>query len=153
MQDMQEIIIGGRTIPLLLTTLELISVQKEIGCTVAQLRDEVFGVTEDEEPGKNGKAKFRMSVATDPKRMQKLGTLIRIMGNAGLEEMGQEQDLTDKGILRNIKPGMVLPVALVIMAAINDAMMMETAEEKKNESTEPVDVMIEEENRKKEPRK
>lgn len=143
-----EIIIGGRKIPLLLTTFELIQIQEEICCTVAQLRDEVFGAYRNEE---DEKPQWRFRVATDAERMKKLGTLIRIIGNAGLENAGQEPDLTDKWILRNIKPGMVLPVAVVIMAVVNDAMMMETAT--KTEQTGPVDVTIEEENRKKEPRK
>ena len=143
-----EIIIGGRKIPLLLTTFELIQIQEEICCTVAQLRDEVFGAYRNEE---DEKPQWPFRVATDAERMKKLGTLIRIIGNAGLENAGQEPDLTDKWILRNIKPGMVLPVAVVIMAVVNDAMMMETAT--KTEQTGPVDVTIEEENRKKEPRK
>ena len=149
--ESKEIIIGERTIPLLLSTFELVAIQEEIGCTVAQLRDVVFGAHQDEENGPEGKPHWRFSVATDGEKMKKLGTLIRIMGNAGLEEAGQESDLTDKWILRNIKPGMILPVAVVIMAVVNDAMMMETA--KKEEKTGPVDVTIEEENRKKEPRK
>lgn len=146
-----EIIIGKRTIPLLLTTFELIEIQKEIGCTVAQLRDEVFGVYQDEENGPEGKPKWHFSVATDGKKMEKLGKLIRITGNAGLEDAGQDPDLTDKWILRNIKPAMVLPIALVMMTVVNESMMMETA--KKEENSGPVDVTIEEENRKKEPRK
>ena len=146
-----EILIGGRTIPLLLTTFELVAIQEEIGCTVAQLRDEVFGAYQDEENGPAGKPQWHFSVATDAAKMKKLGTLIRITGNAGLEDAGQDPDLTDKWILRNIKPAMVLPVALVMMAVVNDSMMMETA--KKEEHTGPVDVTIEEENRKKEQRK
>ena len=146
-----EIIIGGRTIPLLLTTFELVAIQEEIGCTVAQLRDEVFGAYRDEENSKEGKPQWYFSVATDAAKMKKLGTLIRITGNAGLEDAGQDPDLTDKWILRNIKPAMVLPVAIVMMAVVNDSMMMETA--KKEEHTGPVDVTIEEENRKKEQRK
>lgn len=146
-----EIIIGKRTIPLLLTTFELIEIQKEIGCTVAQLRDEVFGVYQDDENGPEGKPHWHFSVVTDGKKMEKLGKLIRITGNAGLEDAGQDPDLTDKWILRNIKPAMVLPIALVMMTVVNESMMMETA--KKEENSGPVDVTIEEENRKKEPRK
>ena len=145
-----EIIIGGRTIPLLLSTFELIEIQDAIGCTVAQLRDEVFGAYQEDD-GPEGKPRWHFGVATNGEKMKKLGTLIRITGNAGLEDAGQDPDLTDKWILRNIKPGMVLPVAIVMMAVVNDAMMMETA--KKEEMTGPVDVTIEEENRKKEPRK
>lgn len=146
-----EIIIGKRTIPLLLTTFELIEIQNEIGCTVAQLRDEVFGVYQDEENGTEGKPKWHFSVATDGKKMEKLGKLIRITGNAGLEDAGQDPDLTDKWILRNIKPAMVLPIALVMMTVVNESMMIESA--KNEENSGPVDVTIEEENRKKEPRK
>ena len=146
-----EIIIGKRTIPLLLTTFELIEIQNEIGCTVAQLRDEVFGVYQDEENGPEGKPKWHFSVATDGKKMEKLGKLIRITGNAGLEDAGQDPDLTDKWILRNIKPAMVLPIALVMMTVVNESMMIESA--KNEENSGPVDVTIEEENRKKEPRK
>lgn len=146
-----EIIIGGRTIPLLLTTFELVEIQEAIGCTVAQLRDEVFGVYQDEENGPEGKPKWHFSVATDGKKMEKLGKLIRITGNAGLEDAGQDPDLTDKWILRNIKPAMVLPIALVMMTVVNESMMIESA--KNEENSGPVDVTIEEENRKKEPRK
>lgn len=148
-----EIIIGDRTIPLLLTSWELIEIQNEIGCTVAQLRDEVFGVYQDEENGPEGKPRWHFGVATDAAKMKKLGTLIRITGNAGLEDAGQDPDLTDKWILRNIKPGMVMPVAVVMMAVVNESMLMETAKPKEGESAGPVDVTIEEENRKKEPRK
>lgn len=147
-----EIKIGQRTIPLALTTYELIAIQQEIGCTAAQLRDVVFGITE-EEPGKDGQPKYRFSVATDGERMARMGTLIRILGNAGLEEAGEKPDLTEKWILRNLKPALVLPMAIVLISVINDAMMMENTEESNAESSEPVDVTIEEENRKKAPRK
>ena len=145
-----EINLGGRRIPLLLTTLELIDIQAEIGCTVAQLRDEVFGITEDDEPDENGKPVFRFGVAGDAVKIKKMGTLIRILGNAGLEERGEEPDLTDKWVLRAMKPGMIIPMAVILIAVINESMMQEKTEEK---ASGPVDVTIEEENRKKEPRK
>ena len=114
----------------------------------AQLRDEVFGAYQDEENGPEGKPQWHFSVATDAAKMKKLGTLIRITGNAGLDDAGQDPDLTDKWILRNIKPAMVLPVAIVMMAVVNDAMMMETA--KKDENSGKIDVTLQEINRKKE---
>ena len=46
---MTEIKIGGRTVPLYYSTYEMIAIQKEIGCTAFQLRDEVFGVKQDDE--------------------------------------------------------------------------------------------------------
>ena len=145
-----EINLGGRKIPLLLTTLELIDIQEEIGCTVAQLRDEVFGITEDEEPDENGKPVFRFGVMNDPKKIRKMGTLIRILGNAGLEEQGEEPDLTDKWVLRALPPGWIIPMAVILVSVVNEAMKQEKTEEKQSG---PVDVTIEEENRKKEQRK
>lgn len=133
--------IGGREIPMLLSTYETIAIQEEIGCTVAQIRDDVFGLTQDLETGE-----WHFGIVKDPKMQKKFGTLIRILGNAGLEENGQEPDLTDKWVLRNMKPAMVLPYVLTVTAIINDAMKMESTEEK----TGPVDVILEEENRKKE---
>ena len=145
-----EINLGGRKIPLLLTTLELAEIQEDIGCTVAQLRDEVFGLTEDDEPDENGKPVFRFGVVNDPKKIRKMGTLIRILGNAGLEEQGEEPDLTDKWVLRALTPGWIIPMAVILVSIVNEAMKQEKTEEKQSG---PVDVTIEEENRKKEPRK
>ena len=60
---MTEIIIGGRTIPLLYTSYELIAIQKDIGCTGFQLRDDVFGIyLADEDDPKS----VRMKVAVEP---------------------------------------------------------------------------------------
>lgn len=145
-----EINLGGRKIPLLLTTLELAEIQEDIGCTVAQLRDEVFGITEDDEPDENGQPVFRFGVVNDPKKIRKMGTLIRILGNAGLEEKGEEPDLTDKWVLRALPPGWIIPMAVILASVVQEAMKQEKTEEKQSG---PVDVTIEEENRKKEPRK
>lgn len=145
-----EINLGERKIPLLLTTLELAEIQEDIGCTVAQLRDEVFGLTEDDEPDENGKPVFRFGVVNDPKKIRKMGTLIRILGNAGLEEQGEEPDLTDKWVLRALPPGWIIPMAVILVSVVQEAMKQEKTEEKQSG---PVDVTIEEENRKKEPRK
>ena len=140
---MTEIKIGNRTVPMTMTTFELIAIQEEIGCTVAQLRDQVFGIEKDEETDK-----ISMTVITDPEKMKKFGTLVRILGNAGLEEAGQEADLTDKWVLRNMKPAMILPYVIVVLSVINEAMLMESTKEEK---TGPVDEVLEEQNRKKEP--
>ena len=80
---MTEITMGGRTIPLYFTSWEMIAIQERIGCTAAQLRDEVFGLhlADEEDP-----ESWAMSVATDPEKLKKFGTLIEILGNAGLEE-------------------------------------------------------------------
>lgn len=139
-----DIKIGNREIPMALTTYELIAIQEEIGCTVGQLRDEVFGIEHNLETDE-----YKFTVANDKEKLKKFGKLLRILGNAGLEEAGQEPDLTDKWILRNMKPGMIMAYVVVATAVINDAMKMETAQKKENNG--PVDELLEEENRKKEP--
>ena len=136
-----EIRIGGREIPMTLTTFELIAIQEEIGCNVGQLEDEVFGLEKNLETDK-----YNFKLAEDKERLKKFGKLIRILGNAGLEEAGQEPDLTDKWILRHMKPGMIMAYVIVITAVINESMKMESAQD-----DGPVDEVLAEENRKKEP--
>ena len=136
-----EITMGGRTIPLTLTTFELIAIQEEIGCTVGQIRDQVFGIEHNLETDE-----YKCMLSTDKDKMRKFGTLIRIMGNAGLEEAGQEPDLTDKWILRHIQPAMIIPYVLVVSGAIDEAMHVESAGKPEG----PVDEKLEEEKQKKE---
>lgn len=143
---MVEIKLGKRSIPLFFSTFEMIAIQEDIGCTASQLRTEVFGLESDEdEPDK-----IRMTVVSEPDKMHKLGTLIRILGNAGLEESGQEPNLTDKSVLRNIRPVQVLAYAIAAMAVIVDGMKNETSQLIEQESG-PVDEILEAENEKKEP--
>jgi len=136
-----EIKIGERTVPVLLSTLEMAEIQEEIGCTVGQLRDEVFGLQVDLETDK-----VTFGIVEDGKKIRKFAKLIRIMGNAGLEEAGQEPDLTDKWIMRHMKPGLIMAYVVGITAVINESMKVETGEKKEG----PVDEVLEEENRKKE---
>ena len=144
---MTEIKIGERVIPLMYTTYEMIAIQRDIGCTAYELRDKVFGFVQDEDENNVEHTVTRLEVATDPEKTAKLGTLIRILGNAGLEEQGKEPDLTDKWILRHIKPGMVLAYAVAVMAEIVDG----NTPEQKQEETGPVDETLEEQNAKKQP--
>ena len=143
---MTEINIGGRTIPLLYTTYEMIAIQQEIGCTGFQLRDEVFGVyLKDEDDPKS----VRMKVAAEPEKTEKLCKLIRILGNAGLEEKGEAADLTDKWIMRHMKPGMVMPYAVMVLAEVIDGNSMESPKTLAQKG--PVDEGLEEEIAKKQP--
>ena len=136
--------IGGRDIPFLYTTYELVAIQEEIGCTGHQLRDEVFGIhlADEDDP-----SSVVFDCVTDGKKTKKLGTLIRILGNAGLEEQGEEPNLTDKWVLRNMKPGLLLVYALGAFGVINEGNQMEA----KQEETGPVDEGLEEEQAKKQP--
>ena len=144
---MNTIKIGGREVPLFYSTYEMIAIQEEIGCTAFQLRDEVFGIKQDDE---DDPMSIRMEVVTDPVKTKKLGTLLRIMGNAGLEEAGQEPDLTDKWILRQMKPALIMAYAIAAMAVITDGNKTEAPAEDKDRN-EPVDEGLEEELAKKQP--
>ena len=140
---MTEIKIGGRQIPLFYSTYEMIAIQKDIGCTAFQLRDEVFGIKQEDE---DDPMSIRMEVVTDPAKTEKLGTLIRILGNAGLEEKGEAADLTEKWILRNMRPQMIMAYAIAAMAEITEG---NKAEVPQDEKQGPVDEVLEAENAKK----
>ena len=143
---MKEIKIGKREIPLFYSTYEMIAIQKEIGCTAFQLREEVFGIRQEDE---DDPMSIRMECVTDPEKTKKLGTLIRILGNAGLEENGEKGDLTDKGILRNMKPALIMAYAVAAMAVIVDGNRIEAPEAEEQQG--PVDEVLEEQNAKKQP--
>ena len=138
--------IGGREIPLFYSTMELISIQDEIGCTAFQLNEEVFGVHLEDE---DDQSSVRFGVITDAEKTKKLGTLIRILGNAGLEEEGQEPDLTDKWILRHIKPGMIMVYVIALIAVLTEGNKIESIRKEKQEGQR--DLILEEEDAKKQP--
>ena len=138
--------IGGREIPLYYSSYEMIAFQEDIGCTAFQLNDVVFGIKRDDEDEDNT---VRFGVLTDTEKLKKLGTLIRILGNAGLEQEGKEADLTDKWILRHIKPGMIMVYVIALIAVLTDGNKIEST--RKEEENGPVDEGLEEENAKKQP--
>ena len=143
---MPTIRIGGREIPLFYSSYELIEIQNSIGCTAFQLNEEVFGINRaDEDDDTN----IRFGVLTDAGKLKKLGTLIRILGNAGLEQEGKEPDLADKWVLRNIKPGMIMFYVIALVAVITDGNKIESTATEEDKG--PVDEGLEEENAKKQP--
>ena len=145
---MDSIIIGGRTIPLFYSTLEMVEIEKSIGCTAFQLNEKIMGAMRiggDDEESEN--FDVQIDLIDKPENKENLGRLIRILGNAGLEEAGQEPDLTDRWVLRHMKPGMIMIYAMAVMAVINEGNQMEA----KKEDNGPVDVLLEEEQGKKSP--
>lgn len=136
MDKLPEIIIGERNIPLHYSTYETIAIQSEIGCTAFQLKDEVFGVKKIDEDEDETLGNIELDVVKDPVKMMKMGKLIRILGNAGLEESGQEPNLTDKWILRHMKPSMIIMYALAMITVITAGNTMEAGRESNGE---PVD--------------
>lgn len=138
--------IGGREIPLYYSSLELVDIQKDIGCTAFQLNEEVFGIhLEDEDDPRS----VRFGVITDGDKLEKFGKLIRILGNAGLEEEGKEPDLTDRWILRHMKPGMVMVYVIAAVAVISEGNKIESTATEEEQG--PVDEGLEEQNAKKQP--
>ena len=148
MENNPDIIIGGRTIPLFYSVYETVAIQREIGCTAFQLNEQVFGVEKIDEEKDAKLNNIRLTVAKDPEKMEKLGKLITILGNAGLEENGQEADLTAKWVLRHMKPAMVTLYGIAIMTVIAEGNMMEA----KREQTGRVDEIKEEIDAKKQQR-
>ena len=142
---MDTIKIGGREIPLFYSTYESIAIMEDIGCTAFQMKDEVFGIRQEDE---DDPTSIRLEVVTDPKKTKKLGTLIRILGNAGLEENGEAGDLTDKWVLRHMKPPMIMPVALIALKVVVEGNKVEAPAD---ENSGPVDLGLEEEQAKKQP--
>ena len=140
---MMEIKIGGRTIPLSYTAFEMIEIQKQIGCTAFQLKEEVFGIHQTDEDDPNS---VEIDVVKDPEKLEKMGKLIAILGNAGLEEKGEKPDLNYKWVLRNMKPAMIISYAVTVMMEIAEGNMMESEQE---EEKGPVDEGLEEQQAKK----
>ena len=136
--------IGKREIPLFYSTKEMIDIQRDIGCTAYQLNEQVFGIHLEDE---DDPSSVKFGVVEDMDKLEKLGTLIRILGNAGLEECAMDADLTDKWVLRNIKPGMIMVYVIALVAVISEGNKIEAATPAEEQG--PVDEGLEEENAKK----
>jgi hypothetical protein len=76
-----------------------------------------------------------------------IAKMIKIIGNAGLEEAGEKADLTDKWVLRAIRPAEIGKTINCFMRAMSEGMASEIPEK---HSDEPVDVTLEEIKKKKE---
>ena len=113
--------IGGRVIPLKYTMRELADMEEQIG-TMDQFRDLIL----------EGR-----------KRLRNMASAVRIMGNAGLKDAGEADDLTDDWLLDNMDPGKIKAYQIAVLAAFTGGWKMETEEEKEH------DVVLEEIERKK----
>ena len=136
---MVTITLKGRTIPLLYTTYEMKMIQEEI----APISKAVSIVT-----GRNPDDEEDQSRYASAEHLDALAKLVRILGNAGLEEAGETSDLTDKWILRAMRPSKIPQTVNACMDAMAEGMKSEIPE---TETDEPVDVTLQE-MKKKEPR-
>lgn len=130
--------LGKREIPLLYTTYEMLTIQTDIAPLSKAIRM-VLGRNPDDDDD--------MSRFGSAEHLDAAAKLIRILGNAGLEEAGEAPDLTDKKVMRALKPGELANAVNLCMDAMNEGMASEIPEKKKEG---PIDVTLEEINKKKE---
>ena len=126
-----------REIPLVYTTLEMLDIQEDIGPIDKAIRT-VNGVNPDDDKD--------LSLIGGKEQLKALGAFIRILGNAGLRMNGEEADLKDREILSWMRPDEILKAVNACMDAMQEGMRSEIPEK---EETGPVDVTLEEINKKK----
>ena len=129
---MASITLRGREIPLLYTTYEMKTIQEEIAPIGKALKLVL---------GRNPEDENDTSFYGSAEHIDAAAKLIKILGNAGLEEAGENERLTEKTIMRAIKPGKLAEIVSVCFDAMNEGMKSEIPE-KKEEG--PVDVTLEE---------
>ena len=134
---MAAITLRGREIPLIYTVYEMKTIQEQIG-PLGELMNKILG--------RNPEDREDMSGFGGAEHLGNLAALIRILGNAGLEENGEAPDLTEKKILRAMKADDLLGAINACMDAINEGMASEIPDKAEDG---PVDVTLEEMRRKK----
>ena len=135
---MASIELKGKRIPLIYTVYEMKEIQEEIA-PLGKLTNLVTGRNPEDEKD--------LSNYGSSEQLNAVAKLIRILGNAGLEEAGEEANLTDKKVMRALKPSELVMAISACMDAMNEAMESEIPK-KKTEG--PVDVTLEEIEKKKE---
>ena len=135
---MASITLKGREIPLLYTVYEMKQIQEELGDLSAVL----FRIT-----GRDPKDEDNTDPYGGLDHLNSLATLIRILGNAGLEEAGEAPDLTEKKIMRAMKPKELILMANECLECMTDGMLSEIPD---TPQEGPVDVTLEEMEKKKE---
>lgn len=129
---MTSINLKGREIPLLYTTWEMKQIQEEIAPLGKALKLVL---------GKNPEDENDMSLYGGAEHLGYAAKLIKILGNAGLEEAGEAPDLTEKMILRAMKPSQMTDIMTACITAMGEGMASEIPEK---DEDEPVDVTLEE---------
>jgi hypothetical protein len=128
---MATITLKGREIPLLYTTWEMKQVQEEVA-PINRAIKLVLGRNPDDEKDqtKYGSAEH----------LNALAKMLRIMGNAGLEEAGEEANLSDKKVMRALKPVDLSDAVAACLSAMTEGMSSEIPDK---EEEGPVDVTLE----------
>ena len=131
---MASITLKGREIPLIYTVYEMKQVQEEIAPLSRAIKI-VLGRNPDDTEDTDDASRYG-----SPEHLAAAAKLIRILGNAGLEEAGEKPDLTEKSIMRALKPMEIFPMINACMDAMNEGMESEVPEK---EEEGPVDVTLE----------
>ena len=134
---MKSITLKGREVPLLYTTYEMKQIQEEIG-PLGKVPYLIAGMNPEDD---KDTTKFGGT-----EQLEAIASLIRILGNAGLEEAGEVPDLTNKKVMRAMKPQELMDTIQLCAEAMNEGMESEYPE-KTPEG--PGDVTLEEINKKK----
>lgn len=129
---MATLMLKTREIPLVYTVMEMKAIQEEIGPVNKAVSMML---------GKNPDDKTDESFAGSTAHINVMSKMICILGNAGLEEAGEAPDLTEKKVLRGIKPAEMADAMTKCIEAMNEGMQSEIPEE---EEDSPVDVTLEE---------
>ena len=129
---MVSITLKGREIPMLYTTYEMKLIQEEI----APISRAISIAT-----GRNPDDAEDQSKYAGAEHLEALAKLVKVLGNAGLEEAGDTPDLTEKWILRALKPSRIPATVNACMDAMAEGMRSEIPDK---EDDEPVDVTLEE---------
>lgn len=134
---MVKITLKGREIPLTYTVLEMKTIQEEVA-PLGKLMYLLSGRNPDDEKDTSGYA--------GPEHIGAIAKTVRILGNAGLEEAGEEPDLTDKWVMRALRPAEIPAALNAAMEALNEGMASEIPPKAEDG---PVDVTLEKINKKK----
>ena len=115
---MVTITLKGREIPLLYTVYEMKVIQEEIG----PLDTVLYKAT-----GRNREDEADLSGFGSAEHLSTIAKLVKILGNAGLEESGENPDLTEKKIMRAMKPKDVVIMMQACLQALREGMESEIA--------------------------
>ena len=129
----------GREIPLEFSTYEMKVIQEQVA-PIGEAVNMLLGKNKGDKKGQN-------SEFGSTEHLETIAKMVTILGNAGLEENGQNPDLTEKKVLRAIKPDEIGIAVNACLDAMAESMASEIPEKKK---TGPVDVVLEEIEKKKE---
>ena len=121
------IILKDREISLKYTCLEMRDLQLEIATPLRTAISIVLG----RDPEKKGNSYH----AGGSDHLLAVAKMVRILGNAGLEESGQEADLTDKKVMRLLNPAELADVVNACIDVISEGMGIQPDQTEDSENT------------------